>query len=476
MQLLSLYFEFELKRLLRDRTLLLTSLAFFALLLFSLYNGKGHVDSIWAEHGLLEQEEQARKGELLSAINAKMPKGGEGAQADLTPYNIGGKSAKQYVYKSPAPLAFLSEGQSQLFPSEYAVSLSSEDFTVLSGHDHLENPLLLYLGRFDFAFFMVWLLPLLALLYAYNLRSEEAEVGTLDLLRSQAVSLGQLLWVKMGVRYTYFTVFVLASCSIGFALIEPSALREGGELSLLFGLSAAYLLFWFLLALFVNLLRQSSITNLSLLFAAWLLIVLGIPTGLSLMSDAEHPLPSRLKLVNDIRTATQEIDNDAARLLDDYYFDHPELVPEGEGRSMAQYVYKNALKQKMVEKAARPVVEAYQERVAQQGEYLALRQFFSPALLYQSALDGLARNRLTDFLDFQQRVDKARQEWRQLFEPKIFRDERMRPEEVRALPEYEYRPEQASVLALGPEALGLLGFSLALVLAVWCMGRYGIGL
>ncbi len=456
---MTLYFQLEWKKLQNNKAVPIALLCFFGLMLYGLHNGRAHQESIKQEQARLRAEEIQNERSLLASYDGP-----------LTPYEVGGRGARRYIFKAPAPLAMIAEGESRLFPSAYSISLRDEDFTILSEGGHLDNPLNLAIGTFDLAFVLVWLLPLLAILYTYNLLSEEEEMGTLPLLMAQPASVMSMLWAKTIARYLLLTIPVLTLSLLAMGLMGLDILKQAGQLALLLGAISAYLLFWFFLALLANLLRLSSLFNLSLLFGGWLLFVLAIPTALSIRADYRHSVPSRIQLVNDIRSATREIDNDASRLLDAYYYDHPELAPEDDKPSMASYVYKNALKHKMVEAAARPAALAYREQSARQQAYVYQRKFYSPALLLQSAFSQLAGNTLGDFLAFQARADLARRQWWDIFEPKIFKDEWMNKAEIERLPDFAFAPEYGSSGKLWLSLAGLLAFALACGALAACTG------
>lgn len=471
MHLIRLYFRLELKKLWLNKAMLTALCAFFGLLLYGLYNGQQHISEIHQEQTQLQQEEAEKvKALMAKAATFAVSESTDVYNNPMTPYEVGGRSARRYLLKKPTAFATLSKGESDLFPNAYSISLRDEAFTILGEGGHLSNPVIMATGTFDFAFVMVWLLPLLVILYAYDFLSEEKETGTLSLLRAQPVSMMKILWAKTIVKFSIITVTVLAFSLAGMGIMGVALFSNANQLLLLLGAVMAYILFWFLLSLLINLFRQHSITNLSILFACWLLLVLVVPTTLSILADDQHTVPSRIQLVNDIRTATQEIDNDASRLLDAYYYDHPELAPEDNKMSMASYVYKNALKDKMIEEAARPTVVAYREQARQQQEYVFLRKFYSPALIMQSIFDEMAGHTLRDFLAFQSQADDARKQWRSYFASKIFRDEMMTRAEIEALPTFRYQPDSAGARTLLQSVAGLLGFVLIVGCFVGVMG------
>jgi ABC-2 type transport system permease protein len=93
-----------------------------------------------------------------------------------------------------SPLAVLAIGQSDLMPNSYKVGLDGRlEWNARNRvAQQLENPLLLKSGRFDLAFVILYIYPLLILAVSYNMISSEKETGTLHMLLAQPLRLRTL--------------------------------------------------------------------------------------------------------------------------------------------------------------------------------------------------------------------------------------------------------------------------------------------
>ena len=114
------------------------------------------------------------------------------------PDAVGRTLGARYAVMPPTPLAALAVGQSDLLPYYFKVTTDAKE-TVLAAAE-LENPQRLLAGRFDLAFVLIYLYPLLILALTYNLLSAEKEQGPLVLALSQPVSLRTLLLGKVASR------------------------------------------------------------------------------------------------------------------------------------------------------------------------------------------------------------------------------------------------------------------------------------
>ena len=85
-------------------------------------------------------------------------------------------------------------------------------------------------GRFDLAFVVVYLLPLLVLALSFNVLSEEREQGTLALTLSQPVSARGVVAAKLAFRALLVVGMVLA-VSLAGILVAGASTRPGGSSS-----------------------------------------------------------------------------------------------------------------------------------------------------------------------------------------------------------------------------------------------------
>ena len=137
-----------------------------------------------------------------------------------SPANVGGRFGPRYAAMPPAPLAALAIGQSDLLPYYFRVSTDARE-NIMSATE-LENPHRLLTGRFDLAFVLIYLYPLLILGITYNLLSAEKEEGTLALALSQPVSLRTLIAGKVALR-ALLLIGIVTACSLVALLVSGAA-------------------------------------------------------------------------------------------------------------------------------------------------------------------------------------------------------------------------------------------------------------
>ena len=313
-------------RLLRaDRALGLVLGVFALLFAYALANGMAWVD--FQEETLAA----AREGnhERVQALEAELQRIADGARPSSpfrdprSPSVLGGASGAHTAVLDPGPLTALAVGQSDLLPYYYDVSIQTNESSFLQNGE-IENPLNLLVGRFDLAFVVVYLLPLLILALSFNVLSGEREQGTLALTLSQPVSVRGVVTAKLAFRAILVMGLALGVSLLG--VLFTGGFGSPGRVALWCAAVAAYALFWFTLAAWVNGLGRSSAWNATVLVGAWLLLVVVLPASVNITAGLLHPLPSRVEMITAQREASNEAVNQRSELLARYLEDHPELA------------------------------------------------------------------------------------------------------------------------------------------------------
>jgi ABC-2 type transport system permease protein len=338
-----------------------------------------------------------------------------------SPANFGGRLGLRYATLPPGPLAPLAIGQSDLLPYYFKVSTDARENIVSA--TEIENPQRLLVGRFDLAFVLIFLYPLLILAITYNMISAEKEQGTLALALSQPVSLGTLVTGKVLLRAAVLLGIVIG-CSL-LALIATgvslTASDAAGRLLLWVAAVAAYGAFWFALAVAVASLGRPSATTAALLASAWLVLVVLLPALFNLGVTTLYPVPSRVEMVQAMRIASDEATAAGATLLASYYEDHPELAVGGAEQAMSDFNVVRVAVNDDVERRVRPIVERYETQIRRQQATIDQLRYLSPAVLLQDALNDVAGTGTPRHRRFIDQVTAYHAEWRAYFTPRIFR-------------------------------------------------------
>ena len=432
----------EWRLLMADRPLRIALGLFALLLVYALANGV-----VWTRF----QEstvEVARAGnvERALAIEQELTDIENGAEP-ASPFSdprlpnvLGGRRGRHTAVLEPGPLTALAVGQSDLLPYYYDVNIYTNESS-FHQNGEVESPLNLMVGRFDLAFVVVYLLPLLVLALSFNVLSEEREQGTLALTLSQPVSARGVVAAKLAFRALLVVGMVLAVSLAG--ILVAGDFGDPGRVLLWCAAVVAYALFWFVLAAWVNSLRRSSAWNATVLVGAWLVLVVVLPAAINIAAGLLHPLPSRVQMVTAQREASNEAVNQRSELLARYLEDHPEMaegvVADEPGLGALAWAATDAVNRRLEEVTA--------EHDASRAEQIALvrrYRFLSPALLAQEVLIDAAGTGDARFAAFQSQVRAFAERWREFFVPAILASEQMNASALSDVPRFRLADEASA--------------------------------
>ena len=461
----------EWRLLMADRALRIVLGLFAGLLVYALANGM-----VWKRFQERTAETVHASGvERVRALEQELVEIANGAEpasrfADpRSPSVLGGPSGSRTVVLEPGPLAALAVGQSDILPYYYDVNIYTNEAS-FQQNGEVENPLNLMVGRFDLAFVVTYLLPLLVLALSFNVLSEEREQGTLGLTLSQPVSARSVVLAKLAFRAVLVVGMVLAVSLAG--VLATGGLGSPGRVVLWCGAVVTYALFWFALAAWINTLRRSSAWNATVLVGTWLVLVVVLPAAVNIAAGLLHPLPSRVEMITAQREASNDAVNRRSELLARYLEDHPEMsegvVEDEPGLGALAWAATDAVNGRLEE-----VTTEHDARRAEQIVLVNRYRFLSPALLAQEVLIDAAGTGDARFALFQSQVRAFAEQWRQFFVPAILADELMSASVLPDVPSFRLVDEtggDAASRAVLP--LAVLG---GLVLLVGVGAGVGLG-
>lgn len=445
----------EWRQLTADSTAWLIICLFAVATLCGLYTGTRWVRFQQQPLQKLSNEEQTRLGGLLAQVretefklvsaNGATPQAGPAAEWGPTqPYYMGSYKGPRYAYLPPTGMAATAVGQSDLYPYYFKVSTDlKQNF---ANAYEIENPLKLLVGRFDLAFVLLYLYPLLILALSFNMIAGERENGTLGMLLSQPVDLRTIVLGKTSVRALIAFLSVLVFSTLGFlmtgtGLTGPDALAR----YFLWVLAVvAYGAFWFSLAVMVNARGRSAATNAMILAAFWLVFVVLLPSAINVVATTAYPVPSRVEYIQAMREASEGEVAARSKLMAAFYEDHPELASSNKMARREEFAITKEMLNKRMEEQLRPLMNRFDEQLAKQQAFVDGFRFLSPAILMQGALYDIAGTGRERYKHFMLNVDGFHREWKDFFNPRIARRELISHRDFDRFPRYTYREEAIS--------------------------------
>ncbi len=459
--------RFEFKQLLTNRLLWWVSATLTVSIFFAVYNGKTEMTSKQTIIKELGEEEAKRYNKFkldFDSLNAGTKKAKLAWHQDpRTALTIGMfRNSGKYAILEPAPLSFISTGQSDIEIFYSKVSYLSD--ILQTNNINFENPFNIATGQFDLAFVLVFLFPLLVIALTYNILSSEREQGTLPLLLSQPVQIKHWLVAKLTFRFGFLLLTVFTLLLLSFAIFSVDFIVLG-FFHLILAITL-YTLFWFTLSFFINLLAKSSAVNTLLLLATWLLFVFIIPSLANMMATNLYPVPSRAELVNAKRQAEQETERNKQAVLTKFYQAHPQLVQKAEKEQSNEDFYREYVTlHEVIDEQVAKVQQVFDYQLEGQQVFANQFQYFSPAVLMQNAFNEIAETDSKFYKIFQKNIMAYQQNWKAFFKPKFINDEKMTIETFAQIP--VYAPTTKAESSFSKQFIGLALFSLVFGLLAW---------
>ena len=356
-----------------------------------------------------------------------------------------------------APLAALSAGQAESYPAAASISPFIDPYTIFDAHvAGLESPIVLAAGRFDPAFVIVMLLPLLLIAATYDFWSRDVESGSARFQLAQPVRPGRLILARAAVRGGSL---LAATTAIAVAALLVAGARDAAGLALLALVTVAYGTFWIVLAILINLFVRTSTTAALAMGTAWLAVTILIPAISAAAVDLGAAPPSGMAHTNATRAAGLDVraaNAAAARAA----------ATATSGRAYPASLWHSRREIQQRDARLRPLHDAYRTGWSEHRALADRLRFLSPAVVAQDALDRIAGTDASRALAFQEQARGFAGEMRLLAFDWMDRDRLLTLADYDSgLPRFAFvEPGRAGSLALDVAAL-LLFASLLLTMA-----------
>jgi len=430
-------FRYEFKKMTADGTLWGLTAILFLFVLLAVFNGSRWADFQRKNLAELSKDQQARLEKHVADINdynrendfvrVEAPQGASSV----------GTYTMRYIAKPPHPNAIFAVGQSDLYP--YYVRFTAIRMSNMLFNEEIVNPVNLLVGKLDYSFFIVYLLPLLIIAMAYELLTSEREQGTFTLLRIYQPRTSKFLLAKWLFRVLWLLAVLYVAVFAGMLLFSPFALREfdTGTFAIV-GFSTVYALFWFALCYAVNMLGRNSLFNGIALTMFWLFVVFLLPTVANTLMEKKHPVPSRNAQVVQQRENEKRMDrekNYRAYLLD--HPEYPDLRSDTVGNAVIPRWYRAYLVSRIpIDSLSDAGEKTFAEALEMQEKGLLGLSYASPSLMANLVFNRIGRNALGDFGDFDAQAKQQQQRWRAFVYDKLLRGHVFTTEDLNDRPNF----------------------------------------
>ncbi len=296
--------QFEFLQLRRNHFLWSAASLFILLSAYAVWNGKGNFDKQSQIVYAIDTAQNNRYNEFLTYYEDVDTLSKEGIREYrlATDPMLADNFLKKHVLIQPNPLSILSIGQSD-YQSHY-LNIVMRNNVYSNAAEEITNPQKLMAGNIDYAFLILYLLPLIIIGWCYNIISTDKENGTLALLAVYGNSIKQILLIKTIFRYLIIAGFIMVlTCIIALA----SGIPLTGDLGIFLLVTLLYILFWFSIVYLVASYNVAGRLNAIILACVWTVVLYITPGILNRYLEATTGNLERTDLAISIRDYAGEL-------------------------------------------------------------------------------------------------------------------------------------------------------------------------
>ncbi|TAF96465.1 MAG: hypothetical protein EAZ47_02390 [Bacteroidetes bacterium] len=192
-----------------------------------------------------------------------------------------------YAIKQPSPLLPLGIGQTE----QYAYYKRITNWSTTYDTDMVEelaNPERLTAGTIDFSFLVLYLSPLLLIIFIYNIYGLETDLQFDKLLAIQVKSVPR--WIAARTLFYFVIIWLTLSIAIwAVAIMNNAVSTHIMAINRIWLLTSFYLLGWCLLGFTAIIFSKNSKSIAFTLISGWLIVCVLIPGGVHQWVHIKHP-------------------------------------------------------------------------------------------------------------------------------------------------------------------------------------------
>ena len=322
--------------------------------------------------------------------------------------------AFRLAYDPPSELAFAAKGVRDDLPWKHRVRILALEGQIYE--TDAANPELGQVGRFDYAFLISVLAPLLVILLMHDVIDGERRGNRLDLLEATAGNAGALFSLRS----------VLRTAVLGAALLVPfvvAAAWSGGaliDIVLLAAVTLGYLLFWTAVSLWVARRLHAGATTAAALLGVWALTVLAIPLTAAALAERWVDVPEGGEILLAQReTVNRAWDLPKSATMDAFVASHPEWEDFADIPTPFEWQWYYAFQQ-IGDESVADISAALRDGVRQRDRVMQRASLISPPLFVDRFFTRRARTDIRAFQAYDACVRDFHESLRKAHYPMLF--------------------------------------------------------
>ncbi|MDP2189174.1 MAG: hypothetical protein Q8J69_10885 [Sphingobacteriaceae bacterium] len=396
----------EWKHFVRSPFKIVALLLFVLASVYGLHNGAHLYQKQNAEIQKINQKAQEQKDKMVSYYQ-KGQKSPDGRPwVDFTRPFWAIWNLPTYAVKNPSSAMVYSIGQAEQYGFYKAISVWASAYDADMAEE-ISNPERLQIGTLDFAFAVLFLLPLLLLILVYNIKSTESEQGFLPLVYVQTGTKDAWLLARLWF-YTGMILLVLLLLMAYGAFLTHVWETEVNAFFEVFAYAVFYVGFWLLIYFFILRNGKSILGNSLQMIGVWLLFALIIPATVHQIVGVLKPVNLMTDWIDIQRDGQEKLFAQPDSVIDDQLFAlYPslkvsKLADDLEKRQLLRNFSSSALAYDMVKGATVQMVAENQAKNA----LIEQTYWFNPSTFFQNRLNKSAQTHYQDYESYRVRINQ----------------------------------------------------------------------
>lgn len=311
--------------------------------------------------------------------------------------------SSQYHFKEPSPAIVYSIGQGEQYGFYKRITFWASPYDADLAEE-IANPERLQTGTLDFAFALLFLMPLVLLVLLYNLKSAETEQGFMPLIEVQSPSKDTWLFLRMSF-YVLLLLMVIGGLLVYGATLTDVFAESVNAFGSMLLYSSAYLIFWSVLYFFVVRKSKSTLGSTLKMSAVYLLLVFIIPATVHQLLSIRHPTNLMTEVI-DVRDQRQELyeqpDNVIQTELSGLF---PEIIrspahQDSAKRASARNRSISALVNELMKAGIQPIEKENQAKNA----FIKSTFWFNPVSFFQNRFNATTQTHFSDYQNYRDEI------------------------------------------------------------------------
>lgn len=368
------------------------------------------------------------------------------------------------VYKYPSGTALYHTGQSDVFTPYY--SFKAESFIMqLFKQTEIVNPLHSLRGHFDISFWIIFLLPLLAILLGFNALSAENDSGNWKLIFSQGVTARQ--WLESRFYGIGLILLVLLTIiAIGGTIINYVYFKQlpGSRELLYFTIAVFYLSVWLAILYWINAMGKTTGFNALAGGLTWIGLCVLLPIVVSMAGQMTIPVNSSIISTFSRRPQNpliEKSDSFSQSLITRYTQQEPQYASPAHIHHPYFRLRTYFAMHNLLHTERWPLVQAYYRAIDRRQQVTAYSTLVNPAGSTDGWMAAIADNDAGAYHQFIRSAAALHQQMKNVLYPSLFLDKPLKKTEYDQLPQFKYTPAPLTTAILLPFLL-LAGLALTI--------------